>query len=96
MADQKQDSGYDKVVVPVVYDVPAAQADIVLAGLKAAYPTYTTGKGTDENPTKVHDTEFILAGRGEDRRIEHRGRLGAPLRGLMASFVKGVLWNLEG
>ena len=92
---QKQDSGYDKVRTPVVQDVPENKIEQVLAGLKAAYPTYTTGKGTDENPVKTHDTEFIVAGRGDYRRIEHRGRIDAKLRGLMASYVAGVLWQSE-
>lgn len=96
METQKQDSGYDKVWVTVVNDIPTDKIECVLAGLNAAFPTYETGKGTDENPTKVHNTEFAIAGKGDYRRVEHVGRLGAPLREKMKFFVKGILWNLEG
>lgn len=85
-------AGYVKVLVPVVQDVPAAIVNTVLAGLQAEYPSYETGKGED---IKTHDTEFVVAGVGDYRRIEHNGRLGAPLKANMAAFAGGVVWQLS-
>lgn len=85
-------AGYTKVVVPVVQDIPAGIADKVLAGLQSNYKTYETGKGED---IKTHDTEFVVAGVGDYRRIEHNGRLGAPLKANMAAFAGGVVWQLS-
>ena len=85
-------SSYEKVPVAVVQDVPESLVDTVLAGLKTKYPTFTTGKGED---VKTHDTQFLVAGKGDYRRIEHVGRLGRPLKDSMAAFAAGIAWQAE-
>jgi len=95
-----ENAAYEKIVVTITNDVPEDVADKVLAGMNSLYPTYETGGGVDKDGNvkeiKVHNTEFSLAGRpGQDRRIEHNGRLKNPLRAKMAATAKGIVWATE-
>ena len=82
---------YEKTRVAVVQDVPTDIVGRVLAGLKDKFPTYETGKG---EAVKTHDTQFVVAGKGDYSRIEHDGRIGAPLKGKMAAFAAGIAWQI--
>ncbi len=91
----EQTVAYEKINVAVVNDVPVNLANKVLQGLKAEYPTYETTGGKDAEGPKVHETQFMVAGKGDFVRIEHVGRLKRPLKDSMAAFAAGIAWMAE-
>lgn len=77
----------------VVNDVPDHRMETVIECVRKEFPSFETGGG--ERDVKIHQTEFVIAGVGPFRRIEHIGALARPLREQIAAFVAGVIAALE-